>query len=231
MSAAWVTQPEDGFWRIGRTSGPIHFADPPDPTTIASPHAGNRFDSPTRSYSVCYFATDLTGCFGETLARFRPDPLLSSIAAQDAEEAGFMLAGEVPAAWRQVRLEVRAQALPVNGDPIRFLDVESLDTQQVLRSELGEILAFHGHKDLDVSIVRGADRRITRWIGQWAHDQLTDQGLPTYAGVRYVSRLSSDWTCWAVFDRAPLVELERRPILRGDEAMASVASRFSLRVY
>jgi hypothetical protein len=34
-----------------------------------------------------------------------------------------------------------------------------------------------------------------------------------------------------VFDRTPLAELERRPILRGDEAMASVASRFSLRVY
>lgn len=78
---------------------------------------------------------------------------------------------------------------------------------------------------------RGADRRITRWIGQWAHDQVTAQGLPAYAGIRYVSRLSSDWTCWAVFDRTPLAELERRPILRGDEAMASVASRFSLRVY
>ncbi len=227
-SVEWVPAPRDGFWRIGRSPDPIYFAPPPDPAILDSRTAGNRFDSPTRSYSACYFATELDGCFGETLSRFRPDPGLSSIAAEDASH-GFMLSGEVPADWRHRRLEVRATPSP--GQPERFLDVEALGTRQALRGELGGLLAFYGYQDLDVAVIRGGDRRITRWVGAWAHEHEDRTGVPLYAGIRYLSRLNTAWECWAVFNRVELTELERKPILRGDAALSRISSSFGLRVY
>ncbi|MCG8376733.1 MAG: RES domain-containing protein, partial [Chlorobiales bacterium] len=73
--------PGAGVWRVGRTPDPIEFPDPPKADELDHSRAGNRFDSPTENFRVCYFATDLEACFGETLARFRPDPAL--IAAAD----------------------------------------------------------------------------------------------------------------------------------------------------
>lgn len=70
---------------------------------------------------------------------------------------------------------------------VRFLDVEAPETREGLRHELASILAFYGYDDLDVAVVRGADRRITRWIGQWAYDQSDERGNPMFAGVRYLS--------------------------------------------
>jgi hypothetical protein len=91
---------------------------------------------------------------------------------------------------------------------------------------MAEMLVYYGYSDLDISVVRGDDRRVTRWISQWARDC----DLP-FAGVRYLSRLEDAWECWAVFDHVKLVEVERRPILVNDETLAAVAKRFGLRVF
>lgn len=88
-----VKPPKEGLWRIGRSPDPLSFSDPLDPDLLDSRSAGNRFDSPTQDYRVCYLATALEGCFGETLARFRPNPRLAAV----AHEEGFMSTGEVPA--------------------------------------------------------------------------------------------------------------------------------------
>ncbi len=88
--------PAHGLWRVGRSPDPLRFPDPLNPSLLENPTAGNRFDSPTGDYRVCYFATTLDGCFGETLARFRPDPGLRAI----ADEQGFMALGEVIVASR-----------------------------------------------------------------------------------------------------------------------------------
>jgi hypothetical protein len=223
-----VEAPEPGLWRIGRTPNPLRFGDPLDPDLLDSRSAGNRFDSPTQDYRVCYFATTLDGCFGETLARFRPSPALSEI----AQEAGFMASGEVPADWRHRRLAVRVAPLPSDRLPaVRFLDVEATHTRAVLRAELGDLLAYYGYTDLDVPTVRGADRRVTRWIGRWAYQQRDDEDRPVFAGIRYLSRLSSDWECWALFEDVLLEEQERRPILRDDEALSRVAELYGLTVF
>jgi hypothetical protein len=222
-----VAPPESGLWRVGRSPDPIHFAEPIDPSFLNNATTGNRFDSPTRDYRVCYFATELDGCFGETLARFRPDPALIAISTEE----GFMPAGEVPADWRVRRLAVRVRPVEEDRIPILFLDIEALPTRQVLRVELAELLAFHGYRDLDVSVIRGGDRRITRWIGSWAFQQYDDDGVATYAGIRYLSRLSTTWECWAVFNRVRLEEQERRPILRHDESLARIASGYGLTVF
>ncbi len=135
-----VEPPKSGLWRVGRSPDPLRFSDPLDPELLESRATGNRFDSPTGVYRVCYFATTLDGCFGETLSRFRPDPSLSSI----ADEEGFMALGEVPADWRHRRLAVRDVPTPNDAVPaIRLLDVELAETRAVLREELGKLLAFY----------------------------------------------------------------------------------------
>jgi hypothetical protein len=117
VAPSYVPPPGTGFWRVGRSPDPINFADPLDPGLLDNPNTGNRFDSPTRDYGVCYFATQLDGCFGETLARFRPDPELIAISTED----GHMPAGEVPADWRVRRLAVRVRPVETESMPvIRF---------------------------------------------------------------------------------------------------------------
>lgn len=223
-----VEPPKSGLWRVGRSPDPLRFSQPLDPGLLESRATGNRFDSPTGDYRVCYFATTLDGCYGETLARFRPDLGLIVI----AREEGFMALGEVPADWRHRRLAVRATPTPSDVVPAtRFLDIEAAATRAVLRGELGELLAFHGYSDLDIPTVRGGDRRITRWIGRWAYEQRDANGRMKFAGIRYLSRLSSDWECWALFEDVALTEQERRPVARNDEALARIADLYGLTVF
>jgi hypothetical protein len=223
-----IVSPGAGVWRVGRTPDPIEFPDPPKADELDYPHAGNRFDSPTENFRVCYFATDLEACFGETLSRFRPDPAL--IAA--ADEEGFMPAGEVPADWRNQRIAVQVEFVPSGLLPeLRFLDVEVLRTRRELRTELASLLAYYGYRDLDVPTVRGGDRRITRWIGKWAFEQRDGNGLPVFAGVRYLSRLNTDWECWAVFHDVEIKEIAREPIEREHPALKTIARHFDLRVF
>jgi hypothetical protein len=223
-----VSAPRAGVWRIGRTPDPIQFPAPPRADQLDYPHAGNRFDSPTESFGVCYFATDLKACFGETLSRFRPDPALAEV----SDEEGFMPSGTVPADWRSQRIAVQVEFEPSPVLPeVRFLDVEALATRQTLQKEMGSLLAFYGHRELDVPTVRGADRRITRWIGKWAFEQRDQNGLPMFAGIRYLSRLNTEWECWAVFHDVGLKELTRQPIEREDPSLKEVAKLFDLTVF
>lgn len=48
----------------------------PDAMSLAATTAGDRFDSPAGDYAVSYFGSTLEACFGETMARFRPSPVL-----------------------------------------------------------------------------------------------------------------------------------------------------------
>jgi hypothetical protein len=52
-----------------------------------------------------------------------------------------------------------------------------------------------------------------------------------HAGIRYLSRLNTDWECWAVFDHVTIEELTRRPILRSDESLARIARLYQLVVF
>lgn len=216
------------MWRIGRTPDPINFPDPPKSGELDYPKAGNRFDSPTEDFSVCYFATDLKACFGETLSRFRPNPAL----ADAAQEEGFMRVGEVPADWRNQRIAVQARFIASELLPtIRFLDVEALQTRRQLEKDLAPLFAYYGYTELDVPTVRGGDRRITRWIGKWAFDLRDENGAPLFAGIRYLSRLNTDWECWAVFHDVEIEELSRQPIERGNPSLAAIAREFELTVF
>ena len=227
MALAVVQPPTAGVWRVGRARDPIEFPEPPAGEELEYKSTGNRFDSPTEDFRTCYFATEPVACFGETLSRFRPNPAL----ADAANEEGYMGIGQVPADWRHQRIIVQAKFAPTFARPdLRFLDVESLETREQLRRDLAGILTVYGYSDLDVSTVRGGDRRITRWISKWAYEQRGAEGA-SFAGIRYLSRLSSEWECWAVFDDVGIIEIAREPIRRQDPSLLSVARRFDLTVH
>jgi hypothetical protein len=138
-----------------------------------------------------------------------------------------MALGEVPADWRHRRLAVRVQ-YPQSD---QFLDVEHIDTRERLRAELGHILVGLGHEDLDVATIRGGDRRLTRWISDWAYHYAGDQVSTRLAGIRYVSRLG-DWECCAVYDDIAIqTVVTRQPIRRENPALLRIANAFGLRVF
>ena len=220
-------RPRRGVWRIGRAPDPLAPGPPLDPEDRNQPRAGNRFDSPLGDYRVLYCGSTLDACFGETLARLRPDPALLAVIGDEWRELGFMSLGAVPADWRHRRLAVRVRPRP----GFDFLDVEATRTHQVLREELAPVLTHLGYDDLDVGLVRGPDRRVTRAIAHWAWSQADDEGNARFAGVRYLSRLNSAWECWAIFHDVPLEEFDRRPIAAELPAFQRVAKLFGLTVY
>jgi RES domain len=220
-----VAPPRAGLWRVARGDNPlaVHVDGTGNPVT-----GGNRFDPVSLRYGVLYFGSDLQTCFGETLARFRPKLELLALVRQEWEARGFMAIGAVAADWRQRRSAVRVR-LPTG---VRFLDVESPQTHQVLRRELALGLSSLGLSDLDVAAVRGPDRRVTQLISEWAYMAEGDEG-PRYVGIRYQSRLRSEWECWAVFDDEDLeIEvLETLPITPDMPALLEVAELFDLQIF
>ena len=230
-----MTPPDEGLWRIGREPDPLKASISSASSEVSKASTGNRFDSPTASFGVRYFATKLEGCFGETLARFRPDPELARVVGDEWADLGFMNVGDIPADWRQRRTAVKVvlpKGQPQFPDGLPFLDIEALETREAIRPHFGELLAFHGYPDLDVPVVRGHDRRITRYISQWTWEQQDDEAdLPIYAGIRYLSRLNNDWELWAVFDDVELEVRVQKPILRNDPDLQSVAKKYRLTPY
>jgi len=179
-------------------------------------------------------ASSLEGALGETLARLRPHPAMLGVIEDDWDRPEFMDIGAVAASWREVRIAVQATLdLEVVLDPgSAFLDVEAIETHQVLRRELGPRILELGHTDLDVGLVRGADRRVTRDISQWAYRQVDSKtGLSRFAGVRYCSRLNSTWECWAIFEDVPLAEVSRQAITLRMPELDCVATAFGLRIF
>ena len=189
---------------------------------------GNRFDPLTMTYGVLYFGTNLEACFGETLARLRPSLELLALVKDEWQERGFMAVGTVAADWRQRRTAVHVR-LP---ETAAFVDVESPVTHQFLRTELALGLSSIGLSDLDVSTVRGPDRRVTKMISEWAY-MAADGDQPRYAGIRYESRIRTGWECWALFDDEDLrIEvMETVPITPDMPALMSVANLFGLQIF
>jgi hypothetical protein len=218
--------PSGGLWRVARADEPLRpsWLEPGDADL---PSGGNRFDS--SDWGTLYFATNLEGCFAETLARFRPSAHLFAVLKgdDDWQRRGFMEPGSVPADWRHRRVAVRVELHRES----RFLDVEVAESHVVLTQELAEELDDLGYEALDVAIVRGGDRRVTRAIAEWAYLAVDfDSDEPVFGGVRYVSRIG-DWECWSIFDRTPLAELERRSITLKMSELVRIGARFGLRLY
>jgi len=221
--------PHPGLWRIGREPDPLRHSRL-DPAASPGPaaRAGNRWDSP--DYGVLYLASDLEGCFGETLARFRPQPDLAAL-VRDDWVGERMAPGQLPRDWRD-----RRTAVHIGVEPgWLFLDVESVKTRAFLQEELALGLAALGVHELDVPAIRGQDRRVTQLISEWTFNFVTDDGAgdggAPFAGIAYASRVSTDWQCWAVFEGTSFTVKRAEPILETMPALLKVCDTYKIRVH
>ncbi|MGW2397257.1 RES domain-containing protein [Kitasatospora sp. NPDC001664] len=214
--------PKQGVWRVA----PL--ADPLRPSRISESQfdqpGGNRFD--ILGCGILYFSTTLQGCFAETIARFRVSAKMRAMVADEWRQRGFMEAGSVSAEWRDRRCAVRVTA----DHRAQFLDVESARTHDYLTTELAEQLAALKIDYLDVPVVRGPDRRVTRQMCAWARRVHSLPGGPAFGGVRYISRLG-DWECWAVFEDTGLVEAERIDIPVATPELVEIAQLYDLTIH
>jgi len=76
-----------------------------------------------------------------------------------------------------------------------------------------------------LSVLKSADRRISRTVGLWVHEHTG------YAGIRYTSRLGNNHVNWAVFDRAQLDVSERLAIHQDNPALRRVANSYELTIH
>jgi len=208
-------------WRVGRASAPLRFSEI-TPDDSLSVHGGNRFDVP--GGRVLYAATEPDGAYAETLARFRPTARMRRIRPQSDEH--LMAVGSVPADWRERRRMVSFGL----HDPLPFLDVDAPETHTYLTRMLPTALEDLGLGNLDVSDLRGRDRRLTRLVALFAFTARDEGDDYRFAGIRYESRLGPH-ECWAVFDPAEIVRDEVRAIRRDDRELQSVARRFDLTIH
>lgn len=206
--------------RVGRTTDPLWFSRL-DPIDALNTTSGNRFDVP--GAGVLYASTARVTCFRETLARFRPSAGI--IARMQTEDPHFMVVGGVPADWRAQRTIVTFGLV----DALPFVDADALETHEVLTRRLATEFAALGLSHLDIGNVRGRDRRVTRLISEWAYSAADDRG-PLYGGIRYESRVDGG-ECFAVFEGAQTVEIERQQVALEDTDLQRVADEFRLRMF
>jgi hypothetical protein len=195
-SLATVRAPAGPVYRVGRSPDP--FA-PPDWIYAQSDGtfggrfddvAGRRDDSPGRGFRTLYFATTVTGAFGEMLSRFRPDLAVLAALGRSASATSV-----VHADWAIVR-RVGVTVLDPHAS---FVDIGDARTLMVLRRVLAPAARALSLPDVDLSAVTGPARALTQAAARHIYEEHDSAGLPCYAGIRYTSRLDRAWECWAVF--------------------------------
>lgn len=191
-------------------------------------NVGNRFDSPTGAYGVGYFGSDTEACYAETMARFRPDPSLEQFFDHD-DSMGF---GALPRDWRERRRLINARFAQAPERPhLDFVDIEHAQTLRHLERALIAPISAWGYEKLNASVIRSSDRRVTRLISDYVHEQKDDRGRPRYAGIRYLSQLGSNWECWAVFEGVKIERISTSAIDLGDETFKKIADLYNLQPF
>jgi hypothetical protein len=208
---------------------------------------GNRFDDPSlendvpadRRFRAIYCATQRIATFGETLARFRPSlNLLTKLGEIDDEESlleslhGVIdphdhSRGLIPADWR-----LRRRIGHTIVDPeFRFVDVAHVESLQHLRTALAKPSQIAPLTDFDLSAVTSPQRILTQRCARYIYDQIDPEGAPAFAGIRYVSRLDSQWECWAFFsDRFSHSPEMPTSLFPDDEDLHEIARIFHLTI-
>ncbi|MCR1785368.1 RES family NAD+ phosphorylase [Nocardioides carbamazepini] len=215
--------PPDTVLRIARRGGLCRFSTI-NPVDAALPRAGNRFD--VVGGGVLYAGTSPDACYAETLSRFRPTPVIRELLKEN--DPGFMVVGGVPQDWRLQRVMGELALV----DPLPFLDVEHPTTHAHLSDVLAPELVALGYKaGIDISDVCNQDRRLSRAIADYAFTATEPDGTSTYSGIRYMSRISSQWECWAIFEGTQVEIKDERGLQLNDAALESVANMWDLRIF
>ena len=149
---------------------------------------GNRFDDPEKLYRVHYASAARFGCFLETLARFRKDPMLGVELTEIEGDDDFTILGTVPRAWLQSRIIGSARGVG------RFADVYGSEWIAYLRLQLASQCVEHDIAELDASVLQhSAARGLTQRVSRIAYNL-------GFQGVRYVSKYAQDVENWAFFE-------------------------------
>jgi hypothetical protein len=214
----------DRVYRLGRVPDPWDWPD----WSYAIPDGtfGNRFDDPGRQYRVLYASAQRETTFRECLARFRPDPAVvgAEIAENDDDENSpqTLPAGRVSLTWLQNR---RMGTGRLTGE---FCDIGHSASILHLRHALAARLLHYGLDDLDAGDIRlRAPRGFTQEISRYVFEQ-ADQGEPSYAGIRYGSRLGDELMNWAIFEPNEPMDCEHEEIEPEDPDLVRVLADYAL---
>ena len=114
---------------------------------------------------------------------------------------------------------------PVDAS-VRFVDLDHPETHAAAITPLRGLLRAHRLRTVDRGVLFHQDRRVTRPIARhfWALAQTADHRH--WAGLRYASRLSGDWECWAIWEPSPIRShaTEIRAVTRSDPALVRAAA-------
>jgi hypothetical protein len=195
-----------------------------------------------RKFQVLYCATKRHVVFGETLASLRPSIQTLSGLQRIRDEEAFDLAtlratdpddiqrGLIRADWRLRKVV----GYTILAPHLRFVDLSTAQTTQYLRGVLALEAVEHGATDIDQSLLMESNRGFTRLVARHFYEQLHEDGSPIFAGIRYISRLDSNWECWAVFaDRmvhVPGMPGFPEPIHPDDPDLLKTAGLFDLTI-
>lgn len=133
-----------------------------------------------------------------------------------------MAAGSAPTDWRHRRVNAQLTLIA----PVPFVDIEHPSTWRSLEHDLASELAALDVTNLDVSVVRGKRRLVTRLLAKWAYLETDPTGEPMYSGIRYVSKLGQH-ECWALFDATAYDPTGTEPI-ELDDAFREVCATLGL---
>ena len=159
-------------------------------------------------FRTIYGATTIQAAFGELLAGLRPPTSNDEQRAVLEKLDGVSWdrhAGTVPATWRFRRQSALAR-FPLRA---KFIDLRHAGTISHLRSTFVPFMNAYfpdviASDDFDLSDAMSRNRRLTQHLARYLHDlpisEMEELGAEELiTGIRYPSRHSADWDCWAVF--------------------------------
>lgn len=222
LAPATIEFPSEPVYRVARSGSTLLGSKINEGDSIFQ--QGNRFD--LVEGRVIYCATELKGSFAEVLSPFRKAPS-ERIQIEQELDSGFMNHGGIPADWRDRRLIFRVDCKV----PLPFLDLENPATLSFLDNEMASMFFELGVKaPLDISLIRGDNRRLTRAISTWTANQTDEDGEFLYSGIRYKSRLG-DWECWAIFEGTDVEITGTQRIERSNPDLLAIADLYQLTIH
>lgn len=190
------------------------------------------------AHRTAYAATKRVAAYGESLGSYRrrldgsglgarqlsdffsalsatEDVTVDEQVAREWEERNYVPPGVVTQGWRIDRTLYKLR-LPGDG---WFVDVDAAESLKAISDALEPELASLGVDHLTLANLRAEDRNVTTAIATWLYSVQLDSGdVPK--GIRYESKLGSDWECWAVWLRSTDANMPHLEELREESGEA-----------
>ena len=229
-----VAAPFRGIYRVAKGLDPFAFRPPRSALPVQDQPVldGNRWDDPLGRFASLYCATTAEAAYGETIARYREkNGLIDRIAAflsgdPDLDYDFELEPGRVPSDYFADR---NLGHVAVDPD-VRFVDVDHPHSHAAATSVLRPLLRQHDLRTVDRGVMFNADRRLTRPIARYYWTLAQSPDHREWAGLRYESRLSAGWECWALWEPSPirLHASEVHAVTRSDPDLRAAAARLRL---